>query len=78
MPEERREQQSFHLNQDNQSICNDTINGNKIRGVQGTLLLSRWLRISLRVHKDTSCVFNNSTFAHAKAQFNPINRHFTV
>jgi group II intron reverse transcriptase/maturase len=59
MPEERREQQSFHLNQDNQSICNDTINGNKIRGVQGTLLLSRWLRISLRVHKDTSCVFNN-------------------
>jgi hypothetical protein len=59
MPEERREQQSFHLNQDNQSIYNDTINGNKIRGVQGTLLLNQWLRISLRTHKDTSCVFNN-------------------
>ena len=59
MPEERREQQSFYLNQDDQSIYNDTVNGDKIRGVQGTLLLSRWLRISLRTRKDTSCVFNN-------------------
>ena len=59
MSEERREQQSFYLNQDDQSIYNDTVNGDKIRGVQGTLLLSRWLRISLRTRKDTSCVFNN-------------------
>jgi len=59
MREERREQQSFHLNQDNPSIFNDTLEGNKIRGVQGTLLLSRWLRISLRTQKDTSCVFSN-------------------
>lgn len=59
MQEERRGQQNFHLNQDNQGIYNDTITDNKNRGVQGTLLLNRWLRISLRARKDTSCVFNN-------------------
>ena len=59
MQEERREQQSFHLNYDNHNTCNSIKSGNKNRGVQGTLLLSRWLRISLRSRKDTSCVFNN-------------------
>ena len=61
MREERREQQSFHLDYDNHSTCNSTGNGNKVKGVQqqGTLFLSRWLRISLRSRKDTSCVFNN-------------------
>ena len=59
MQEERREQQSFHLNQDSHNTYNSIESGNKIRGVQGTLLLNRWSRISLRTHKDTSCVFNN-------------------
>ncbi len=59
MPEERREQQSFHLNLDNHNTCNSIKSGDKTRGVQGTLLLSRWLRISLRTREDTSCVFNN-------------------
>ena len=60
MREERREQQSFHLNLNNQSTCNSTSDGNKDKsGVQGTLLLNRWLRISLRTSKDTSCVFHN-------------------
>jgi group II intron reverse transcriptase/maturase len=59
MQEERREQQNFHLNPDNQGIYNGTVTDNKNRGVQGALLLNRWLRISLRTHRDTSCVFNN-------------------
>ena len=59
MREERREQQSFHLDYDNHNTCNSIGNGNKNRGVQGILLLSRWLRISLRSRKDTSCVFHN-------------------
>lgn len=59
MKVERREQQNFHLNQDNQSVFNDTVNGNKNRRVQGILPLNRWLRISLRAGKDTSCLFNN-------------------
>jgi group II intron reverse transcriptase/maturase len=59
MREERREQQSFHLDYDNHNTCNSIENGNKIKGVQGTLFLSRWLRISLRSRKDTSCMFNN-------------------
>lgn len=60
MREERREQQSFHLNLNNQSTYNSTTDGNKDKsGVQGTLLLNRWLRISLRTGKDTSCVFHN-------------------
>jgi len=56
---ERREQQNFHLNPDSQGIYNDTVTDNKNRGVQGTLLLNRWLRISLRTHRDTSCEFHN-------------------
>jgi len=60
MKVERREQQNFHLNRNNQSAYNSTNNGNKNKlGVQGTLLLNRWLRISLRTSKDTSCLFNN-------------------
>jgi group II intron reverse transcriptase/maturase len=59
MPEERREQQNFHLSQDNHSTCNSVVNGNKNIGVQGTLILSRWQRISLRTSKDTSCLFSN-------------------
>ncbi len=57
---ERREKQSFHLNLNNQSAYNSISNGNKDKsGVQGTLLLNRWLRISLRTSKDTSCLFHN-------------------
>jgi len=60
MREERREQQSFHLNLNNQSAYNSTTDGNKDKsGVQGTLLLNRWLRISLRTSNDTSCLFHN-------------------
>ena len=60
MREERREQQNFHLNLNNQSTYNSTTDGNKDKsGVQGTLLLNRWLRISLRADKDTSCLFHN-------------------
>jgi len=60
MKVERREQQSFYLNLNNQSTYNSTRNGNKDKsGVQGTLLLNRWLRISLRTAKDTSCLFHN-------------------
>ena len=63
MPEEQREQQSFHLKQDNQGIYNDTLNGNKHKRLHryksDSLFWSRWLRISKRVHEDTSCVFNN-------------------
>ena len=59
MPEERREQHSFYLSQDSHHTCNSITNGNKNRGVQGTLILNRWQRISLRTDKDTSCVFNN-------------------
>ena len=63
MPEERREQQNFHLSQDSQSIYNDTKDGNKQKKLNlykgGSLFLNRWLRISLRTQKDISCVFNN-------------------
>jgi len=63
MPQERREQQSFHLSQDSQSIYNDTVNGNKNKGTNhyksDSLFLSRWLRISKRAQENTSCVFNN-------------------
>ena len=57
---ERREKQSLHLNLNNQSAYNSISNGNKDKsGVQGTLLLNRWLRIGLRTSKDTSCLFHN-------------------
>ena len=56
---EQRERRNFYLNQGSQSICNDTVIGNKDKWVQGTLLLNRWLRISLRASNDISCVFNN-------------------
>ena len=63
MREERRKQQSFHLDQDNRSIYNDTTSGHKEKRAKhyksDSLFLSRWLRISLRTHRDTSCVFNN-------------------
>lgn len=59
MQEERREKRDFHLSQDNHSIYNNTTNGNKNKGVQGTLLLNRWQRISLRTQKEKSCVFSN-------------------
>ncbi|MEA3433037.1 MAG: group II intron reverse transcriptase/maturase [Campylobacterota bacterium] len=59
MQEERREQQHFHLSQDSHNTCNSITSGNKDMGVQGTLILNRWQRISSRTRRDTSCVFNN-------------------
>ena len=59
MQEERREKRDFHLSQDSHGIYNNTASGNKSKGVQGTLLLNRWLRISLRTQKESSCVFSN-------------------